>query len=502
MPLIELDSISKRFGETQALDKVSFALEGGEIHALLGENGAGKTTLMNVLYGLVRPDGGTLRVEGTPVTFSSPADAIRAGIGMVHQHFMLVPTLTVAENVLMGAREKNPFWFDRRRATEEVQRLAEKMGLVVPADRPVSELPVGVQQRVEILKCLARQARVLILDEPTAVLTPQEVEELGTVLRRLRANGHSIVFISHKLKEVTALCDRITVLRRGRNVGTVAASEVDEKTLSEMMVGKTFAKASPPTKRTPPSPTPTLEVSGLVVEDERGHRAVDGLDLRVAAGEIFGVAGIEGNGQSELVECLAGVRRATCGTVRLNGENISSLPPRERIRRGLALISDDRQKKGLVLNFSVAENLVLKRHREMPFAKGGLLRRRPIEMFAAETVRQFAVKTVGVHVPVSSLSGGNQQKVVVARELSRKALLLVAANPTRGLDVGATEYVHEALLAARENGVAILLVSTELDEVLSLSDRIGVLFRGRFYPVPETTSDLRITAGRFMLGQF
>lgn len=501
MPLIELDTISKRFGETQALDGVSFALERGEIHALLGENGAGKTTLMNVLYGLVRPDKGTIRIEGTPVTFSSPADAIRTGIGMVHQHFMLVPTLTVAENILMGAREKNPFWFDRRRAIEEVRRLAQETGLVVPADRPVRELPVGVQQRTEILKCLARRARVLILDEPTAVLTPQEVEELGTVLRRLRASGHAIVFISHKLKEVTALCDRITVLRLGRNVGTVAASDVDEKTLSEMMVGRTLTETFPP-KRTLSVPTPTLEVSDLAVEDERGHRAVDELHVTVNAGEIFGIAGIDGNGQSELVECLAGVRRKTRGTIRLNGEDISSLSPKERIRRGFALISDDRQKKGLILNFSVAENLILKRHREVPFAKSGLLRRRPIERFATETVRQFAVKTASVHALVSSLSGGNQQKVVVARELSRKSSLLVAVNPTRGLDVGATEYVYEALLAARENGVAILLISTELDEILSLSDRIGVLFRGRLYGIPETTSDLRTTAGRLMLGQF
>jgi simple sugar transport system ATP-binding protein len=498
--VIELDSIRKRFGETQALDGVSFSLDPGEIHALLGENGAGKTTAMNVLYGLVRPDSGSIRIDSRNIELASPAQAIRAGIGMVHQHFMLVPNLTVAENVLMGARERNPFWFDRRRANEEVRRLSDEFGIAVEPERLVGTLPVGVQQRVEILKCLARRARVLILDEPTAVLTPQEVDELGDVLRRLRNSGHAIVFISHKLKEVIALCDRVTVLRLGRNVGTVAASDVDERALSQMMVGRTLAEARPPRKPTR-NANPTLEVASLVVEDDRQHRAVDGLDLDVFPGEIVGIAGIDGNGQSELVECLAGVRPATSGTVRLAGQNIAQLPPIERIRQGIALISDDRQRKGLVLDFTVAENLVLKRHAEPPFAERGFLRRRRVHEFADEAIRAFSVKAESVRVPVNSLSGGNQQKVVVARELSRESRLLIAVNPTRGLDVGATEYVYDALLAARERGVAILLISTELDEVMFLSDRIAVMFDGRVRHVLPTVSDLRTTIGQYMLGR-
>jgi len=499
VPVIELDSIRKRFGETRALDGVSFTLEAGEIHALLGENGAGKTTLMNILYGLIRPDSGSLRIEGRPVAFSSPAEAIRAGIGMVHQHFMLVPNLTVAENVLMGARERNPFWFDRRRANEEVRRLAEEFALDVAPERLVGTLPVGVQQRVEILKCLARRARVLILDEPTAVLTPQEVEELAAVLRRLRQNGTAIIFISHKLKEALSLCDRITVLRLGRNVGTVAASEVDERSLSEMMVGRTLSETRPPRLETP-RPNPTLEIESLVVEDDRGRRAVDGLSLTLFPGEIFGIAGIDGNGQTELVECLAGVRPMASGSVRLEGRSIGSLSPKERIRRGIALVSDDRHRKGLLLDFTVAENLILKRHDEPPFSWRGILRPRPIAAFAEEAVRAFRVKTESVRTPVRALSGGNQQKVVLARELSREARLLIAVNPTRGLDVGATEYVYASLFAARERGLALLLISTELDEVLFLSDRAGVLFNGRLRSVSLSAPDVRTTMGRYMLG--
>ncbi|GIX05620.1 MAG: ABC transporter ATP-binding protein [Candidatus Poribacteria bacterium] len=499
MPLLEMRDISKRFGSVQALEGVSLELEAGEIHALLGENGAGKTTLMNILYGLIRPDTGEVFLEGRPVRFRSPQDALRARIGMVHQHFMLVPPLTVAENVWLGDRKRYPFLFRRRDAVEATRRLVERFGLKVDPERRIEELSVGVQQRVEILKCLARDARILILDEPTAVLTPQEVEELGAVLRGLRNEGRSVIFISHKLKEVLELCDRVTVLRAGRNVGTLPIQEVTEKRLSEMMVGREL-EPPPPRARVSDQAPVVLELKRLSVRDDRGAMAVRELSLKVRAGEIFGIAGIDGNGQAELLDALAGVRSPFEGSVRLAGEEIGTTSARQRAALGLAVITDDRQRKGLVLELPVAENLILKRHRSAPFARGGWLLREEIARYAEEKRRQYDIRAASLWVPAKTLSGGNQQKVVVAREMDLLGQALVAMNPTRGLDVGATEFVHRTLLEARSRGAAILLISTELDEVLLLSDRVGVLHRGRLFFVPPERTN-RVEIGRLMLGE-
>jgi simple sugar transport system ATP-binding protein len=516
MALIRLTDIQKRFGETLALDRVSFTLEEGEIHALLGENGAGKTTLMNVLYGLVRPDAGRMEMDGRPVAFASPAEAIRAGIGMVHQHFMLIPNLTVAENILLGARERNPFWFRRRSALRETTRLAQEFGLDVAPARLVGELPPGVQQRVEILKCLARRARVLVLDEPTAVLAPQEVAELITTLRRLRDAGRSVIFISHKLREVLTLCDRVTVLRLGRNVGTVSVAEANAHSLSEMMVGRAVmdtrrerarrgspaarSEAATEEERREDEGDPVLELERLTVLGATGRVFVRELSLRVRRGEVYGVAGIDGNGQQELMEALAGVRPTAGGRMLLEGEDITGRSARARAEMGLALITDDRQRKGLILDFSVAENLALKTYRQRPFARRGFLDLRAVEAFARELADEYDVRAPGVRSWAGTLSGGNQQKAVVAREMRHARRALVAVNPTRGLDVGATEYVHRVLLSARDAGLAVLLLSTELDEVLQVSDRVGVMYDGNIRQVPADSVD-RALIGRWMVGQ-
>jgi len=500
---VRLSNISKRFGSNQALDDVSLELREGEILALLGENGAGKSTLMNVLYGLIQPDNGTIRVDDRELRFASPSDAIRAGIGMVHQHFMLIPNLTVAENVLMGSRADNPFWFRRARAVDEVRVLSTEFGLDVDPRSKVSELPVGVQQRVEILKCLARRARVLILDEPTAVLTPHEADDLGAVLSRLRDSGQSIIFISHKLREVVELCDRVTVLRLGKHVATVDTDDVDEQQLGEMMVGRVVRlggdEGSRPERELAPS-QPVLRVRGLRVHDERSQPAVRDVDLTVNAGEIVGIAGIDGNGQLELAECLAGVRRTVAGDVMLMEHALANLSPRRRAELGMAVITEDRQLKGLILDFSVAENLVLRAYRSDLFAAHGFLQPRTVARHARDLADRFAIRATTVRQPVGSLSGGNQQKVVLARELTAVRRLLIAVNPTRGLDIGATEYVHDALRHACDEGVGILLISTELDEVLSLSDRIGVLFRGSLRELPPGTAEVRAIVGQWMLG--
>ncbi|MDA1191841.1 MAG: ABC transporter ATP-binding protein [Candidatus Poribacteria bacterium] len=496
---IALRNIRKVFGDVQALDGVSFSLNKGEIHAALGENGAGKSTLMNVLYGLIRPDSGEIVVNGSPAVFHSPSDAIAAGIGMVHQHFMLVPDLTVAENLYLGSRSKQPFLFRQDVAQRDAQELVERYGLNVDVTRRIDTLPVGAQQRVEILKCLARDARTLILDEPTAVLTPQEVDDLNVVLRRLRESGHSIIFISHKLKEVLAICDRVTVLRRGRNVETLPIEEVDERALSEMMVGRslTTLREREPTSLVAPV---ALELRDVSAEDARRTRMLNGVDLTVRGGEIFGIAGIDGNGQLELLEILAGVRQPLSGTVALSGDEITHLSPRERIERGMAIITEDRQHKGLVLEFSVAENVALKQFDCPPYAKRGMLNLRVFQDRADNAIQRFEIRASGPDQPVGTLSGGNQQKVIVAREVSLADRLLIAANPTRGLDVGAMEYVHQTLIDARNDGKAILLISTELDEILALSDRIGVLYSGNLAEITREDAT-RETLGRWMLGK-
>ena len=474
---LELRGITKRFGDVVANDHIDLTVEPGEIHALLGENGAGKTTLMNILYGMLQPDEGEIVIDGVPTVCRSPADAIKLGIGMVHQHFMLVPVFTVAENVMLGAeRAKRGGFLDVRRAREEVLNVSKRYGLPLDPDAIVEDLPVGLQQRVEIVKVLARDVALLVLDEPTAVLTPQETDELLEVMRTLRDAGKSIVFITHKLREVKAIADRITVIRRGRVAATVGP-ETSEDELASLMVGRAVSLTVTKPEATPGPPV--LEVHGVVVNDDRGHRAVDGVDLVVHAGEVFGIAGVQGNGQTELVEAIMGLRPLVDGTVRLNGETLSGRSTKRILQSGVAYIPEDRSVDGLVKDFTIAENLILDVYDQRPFASGLALNPAAVAASAREQVAEFDIRTPSPHAPASSLSGGNQQKVILAREMSRPVRLLVAAQPTRGVDVGSIEFIHNRILRQRSLGTAVLLVSSELDEVLALADRVAVMYRGR-----------------------
>jgi simple sugar transport system ATP-binding protein len=481
---LEIAGVTKRFGSLVANDHVDLAVEPGEIHCLLGENGAGKSTLMNVLFGLLHADEGEIRVDGEAVRFSDPGDAVRRGIGMVHQHFMLVPVFTVADNVVLGFEPTHKFGLlDRRKARADIRKLSAEFGLAVEPDALVEDLPVGVQQRVEILKALQRDAQVLILDEPTAVLTPQEIEELFSIMRSLAASGRSILFITHKLKEVMAVADRITVMRLGRVVGTTTPQDSDEAALATMMVGREVELV---VQKAPASPgRTTLHVAGLTVVDERGVTVVDRLDLDVRAGEIVARAGVQGNGQTEVVEVLTGLRQATSGTMELAGSDVSGSTPRQLIRAGVAHVPEDRQRDGLVLQMSVADNLVLDIADRAPFARHGSRDLAAVRANAAAKLVDFDIRAPSADVAAKTLSGGNQQKIVVARELSRSVKLLIASQPTRGLDVGSIEYVHRQIVAARDAGVAVLIVSSELDEVLALGDRIAVMFRGRVMGVVD-----------------
>jgi ABC-type uncharacterized transport system ATPase subunit len=497
---LELKGISKRFPGVVANDQVSLTVEPGEIHALLGENGAGKTTLMNILYGLYLADEGEVLVDGNPTRFDSPRDAISAGLGMVHQHFMLVPVFTVTENIMLGVESTRGRFglLDRAAAREHVMQISQEFGLEVPPDAVVEELPVGVQQRVEIVKALYREAQVLILDEPTAVLTPQETEELFRVMRSLKAAGKSIIFITHKLKEVLAAADRITVLRRSRVVGTTTPGETTEAELAAMMVGRTVMLE---VAKEPAEPKePVLEVDGLVVRDERGHVAVDGVSLEVRAGEIVCVAGVQGNGQTELVEALTGLQRAVAGTVRILGKDVLRASVNKVLDAGVGHVPEDRLRDGLVVEFSIADNLVLDEYDLPPFAKWIVRDDHKILEAAEERATSFDIRTPSVLQPASTLSGGNQQKVIVAREFSRPIRLLIASQPTRGLDVGSIEYIHGRIVAKRDEGVAILIVSPELDEVIALADRIAVMYRGKIVAVLESGSASREQLGLLMAG--
>ena len=474
---LELRGITKRFGDLVANDHIDLTVEPGEIHALLGENGAGKSTLMNVLYGLLQPDEGEILVNDAPVHIKGPRDAIAAGIGMVHQHFMLVPVFTVAENVMLGVEPVGPNrLLDRRRARAQVLEVSQRYGLAVDPDAVVEDIPVGVQQRVEIIKALTRDVDLLILDEPTAVLTPQETDDLLGIMRALRDSGKSIVFITHKLKEVQAIADRITVIRRGRTVGT-AAPDTSEGELAALMVGRSVIL----TVDKPPRPPgdEVLTVSGLAVNDDRGHRAVDGVELTVRAGEVLGIAGVQGNGQTELIEAIMGLRAPLTGSVRLAGRDLAGQSTRDILRSGVGYVPEDRSADGLVRDFTIAENLVLDRYDQPPFGNAFSLDLAAIASSAKERVDQFDVRTSSAANPASSLSGGNQQKVIVAREMSRPLKLFIAAQPTRGVDVGSIEFIHGRIMHEREIGTAVLLVSSELDEVVALADRIAVMYRGR-----------------------
>jgi len=488
---LELQGITKRFGHLVANDRIDLTAEEGRIHALLGENGAGKTTLMNVLTGLYHPDEGEILLDGAVTHFRDPGESIRAGIGMVHQHFMLIPVFTVAENVMLGFERTRRFGFlDRHRANEEIRELSRKFGLEVEPTAMVEELSVGQQQRVEIVKALARDAKVLILDEPTAVLTPQEIEELFQVMSSLRESGRTILFITHKLKEVLAIADEITVIRGGKVVGSAKPSETNEAELASMMVGRGVEltvekKAAQPGE-------PILSVRNLVVLNEAGAVAVDDVSFEVCAGEILAVAGVEGNGQSYLVRALTGLAKIADGRVMVRGSDTTNGTPRRVLQAGVGHIPEDRLRDGLVGGFSIAENLVLDTYAGDPYSHGGALNWGRIRSDAEHRMSEFDIRAQSIDSPATTLSGGNQQKVIVARELTRPIELLVASQPTRGLDVGSIEYVHSRLVKARDGGAAVFLVSAELDEVLALADRIVVMYRGKIsgpYGRNELTRD-------------
>ncbi|MBB2946001.1 simple sugar transport system ATP-binding protein [Actinoplanes lutulentus] len=485
---LELRGITKRFGDLVANDHIDITVEPGEVHALLGENGAGKSTLMNQLYGLLQPDEGQILVNDEPLVFRSPRDAIAAGIGMVHQHFMLVPVFTVAENIALGSEETRggPLgWLDRRRSRRDVIETSERYGLPVDPDALVEDLPVGAQQRVEIVKALTRDVDLLILDEPTAVLTPQETQELLAVMRSLTAMGKSIVFITHKLKEVKAIADRITVVRRGKIVGT-ASPDTSEEELAALMVGRAVSLE---VSKTPAEPgRSVLKLSGLVVDDDRGVRAVDGVDLEVRAGEVLGIAGVQGNGQTELVEAVMGLRELRAGTVELDNESLATLSTKRILRAGVGYVPEDRSHDGVVKEFSIAENLILDMYDRPPFGNAFKIDLGSVGTNAKERVEQFDIRCMSPDNAVGTLSGGNQQKVVVAREMSRPLRLLIASQPTRGVDVGSIEFIHGRIIHERDQGTAVLVVSSELDEVVGLADRIAVMYRGRVLAIvsPDT----------------
>jgi ABC-type uncharacterized transport system ATPase subunit len=483
-PALEMRGITKRYPGVVANDHIDLEVRPGEVHALLGENGAGKTTLMNILYGLARPDEGAILLDGQEVHIAGPSDAIARGINMVHQHFMLVPVFSVAENILLGEETMaGPIFLDRREARRRIVELGRRFGFEIDPDARVGSLSVGWQQRVEILKALYRDARILVLDEPTAVLTPQETEEIFVVLRRLADEGHSIVFISHKLYEVLEIADRITVIRRGKVVGQRRPAETDEDDLAELMVGREVQLTVDRGQSKPAGVV--LSVDGLEVKDDRGSVVVRGVDLEVRSGEILGVAGVAGNGQDELVEAIVGLRRPSAGRITLQGKDITRATPRETNESGVAYVPADRHRFGLVLSFPVADNLVLTDYYRRPYARGFIRNDAAIESTAEDRIREYDVRTPSAKVRAGTLSGGNQQKLVVAREFARDLKLLVLDQPTRGLDVGSIEFIHRQAIAKRDAGTATLLVSAELDEILELSDRIAVMYRGRIVAVRD-----------------
>ena len=484
--VLEMREIRKEFPGVVANDDVSFDVRRGEVHALLGENGAGKSTLMNILYGLYRPDGGEIRINGKVVAFASAREAINAGIGMVHQHFMLIPVMTVAENIVLGMEPKKGLLLDEAGAERRVRELSEQFGLAVDPTALISDITVGQQQRVEILKALFRDADLVILDEPTAVLTPQEAVELFQIIRGLQADGKSIIFISHKLKEVLEIADRITVLRRGKTIETMSRAAATEESLARAMVGRDVLLHVEKMAAQPGEPV--LSVENLHVIDDRGLEKVAGLSFDVKAGEIVGIAGVDGNGQTELIDAITGLREIESGSITIGGEQLMRASARKALDLGVGHIPEDRQRRGLVLEFSIAENIALHDYAKAPAARFGWLFPRRMTARAKRLIDDFDVRGGGPSTPAGALSGGNQQKLVAAREIDRDLKILVAAQPTRGLDVGAIEYLHRRLVAERDNGCAILLVSLELDEILSLSDRILVLYEGRI--VGEHTGEV------------
>ena len=495
---LEVRNITKRFPGVLANDRVNFTLRKGEIHSLLGENGAGKSTLMNVIYGLYSPDEGEFFLDGKQAEIRNPHDAIHSGIGMVHQHFMLVEVFSVVENIILGSETTKGLSLDIRSAKREIRKLSHEHGLDIDPDAIIEDLPVGIQQRVEIIKALYRRAKILVLDEPTAVLTPQEVEELFDIMRGLTKRGVSIIFITHKLKEVLAISDRITVMRRGQVIGTTSPDETDEQGLASMMVGREVLLEVEKEPRQPGNVV--LEVDGLTILDERELEVVRNVSFKVCAGEILGIAGVQGNGQTELAETLTGLRAATAGMIKIDGQAVPFENPRVLTEMGTSHIPEDRQKHGLVLPFSIADNLVLCTYYKPPFARG--IQRDEEKVFenSEALVKRFDIRTPGSLVPAGNLSGGNQQKVIVAREFSRPVKLLIANQPTRGLDVGSIEYIHSQIIQMRDQGAAVLVISAELDEIRSLSDRIAVMYHGEIVATVKPDEVSKSDLGLLMAG--
>ena len=494
---LELRGITKRFGALTANDSIDLAVADGEIHAILGENGAGKSTLMNIVYGLLSPDSGNITIDGKAITINSPLDALAAGIGMVHQHFMLIPVFTVAENIVLGHEKvKGLGILDLESAKQEILRISAEFNFDIDPDALIEDLPVGLQQRVEIIRALIYDAKVLILDEPTAVLTPQETDELLKNMKKLRDKGRSIVFITHKLREVKEAADKITIIRRGKVVGTAAPTASQEE-LAALMVGR---PVSLDVEKSPPQlGDVTLSVKDLTVSDHTGRSLVRGVTFDVRAGEILAVAGVQGNGQSELAEAIVGLQEHVTGQINLNGRDLMRATVREALHEGIAFVPESREDDGLISSFSIEENLILDLHDLPPYAKGPVISAAVVESEAKARVQEFDIRALSAKDPASSLSGGNKQKVVLARELSRPVKLVVASQPTRGLDVGSIEFVHERIIQERNSGRAVLLFSTELDEVTSLADRIAVMYRGEFIAiVPAATS--REELGLLMAG--
>ncbi|MDE0644462.1 MAG: ABC transporter ATP-binding protein [bacterium] len=496
--LLELDGITKQFPGVLANDRVDFDVKSGEVHTLLGENGAGKSTLMKILYGLYNADEGEIRLRGNPVTISSPSDAIEQGIGMIHQHFMLVPTLTVAENVALGLPSSKRMLMDLTPVRQRIRELSDTYGLAVDPDSYIWQLAVGERQRVEILKAIYRDVSLLILDEPTSVLTPAEVDDLFETLRQMTRGGRGLVFISHKLHEVMALSDRITVLRLGRVTGRTTPAETSREDLAHMMVGRQVKLA--PTRTDSTVGEARLTVRGLNVIGDRGTPAVTDLDIEVRSGEVVGIAGVSGNGQRELAEALSGLRPVASGEVIINGTDTTNRSPKEIRRLSVSYIPEERMRDGTVAEFSVAENLILTDHDLPPISRRGFLDFNQIKQVGSALVKRFTVKTPTLETPTSSLSGGNIQKLIIARELSGDPELLIAAQPTRGVDIGAAEYIHSVLMGQRAQGTAILLISEDLDEVMGLADRIAVMFEGRIMGVLDRAEATISRLGLLMAG--
>ncbi|MFF2908839.1 ABC transporter ATP-binding protein [Paenibacillus sp. NPDC057934] len=497
-PVVELKQITKRFPGIVANDSISLTLKKGEIHALLGENGAGKSTLMNIVFGLYQPDEGSIEIDGKPVMIDSPNKAIELGIGMVHQHFKLVDPFTVTENIVLGMEPKKGLKIDYKSAAEQVRKLSEQYGLQVNPNAKIHDISVGMQQRVEIMKTLYRGADILIFDEPTAVLTPQEITELMAIMKRLVAEGKSIILITHKLKEIMQISDRVTIIRRGKVIDTVKTSETNPNDLAEKMVGRgvTFKVD----KKPPEIGKAVLKLGNVNSKNKDGVSILNGLSFEVKAGEILGIAGVDGNGQSELIQAITGLRKIDSGSITMEGQEIANLSPRKVTEKNVSHIPEDRHKHGLVLDFSMSENMVLETYYQKPYNQNGFLNYDIINKHAGELIQQFDVRTPSLETKARSLSGGNQQKAIIAREIDKNPTLLIAAQPTRGLDVGAIEFVQKQLIAQRDQGKAVLLISFELDEIMNVSDRIAVIYEGQIVGevYPQDTNDQEL--GLMMAG--